>query len=189
MEKGAALNKKVWTLFEKAGFATEPNSGSNKEHRVKVSPTKFRKVDLYAADPKLAVTIIGSNKSGGVKDSWSTHVNDWDDLKRNASADTVLFVVTGKELSFEDREYVKQKGLSLWTEDDLNYFGAVADAIGDYAKYEIIHSLGLTTNEEKTTDRVLALRLRQPTSASGKELFLFTICPEKLLRARNKMTS
>ena len=55
-------------------------------------------------------------------------------------------------------------------------------AIGHYAKYEIIHALGLHTKEEKNTHRVLALRLRQPTPNSKTELFLFTVYPELLLR-------
>ncbi len=182
MDKGAALNKRVWILFEKAGFRTEPNSGSAPEHVVELASKKKRKVDLYATEPQLGVCIIGSNKSGGVKDSWSAHVNDWDEIRKCATANTVLFVVTGKELSPEDKQYVKDKGLHFWTEDDLSYHEAVTDAIGPYAKFEIIHALGLHTNEEKGTNRVLALRLRQPTTNSQTELFLFTVCPEWLLK-------
>ena len=182
MDKGEALNRRVWNLFEKAGFQTEPNSGSTGEHVVELASKKKRKVDLYATVPGLGVCIIGSNKSGGVKDSWSAHVNDWDEIRKHAKANTVLFVVTGKELSQEDRQYVADKGLSLWTEDELSYYEAVADAIGPYAKFEIVHALGLHTKEEKDTHRVLAIRLHQPTATSNTELFMFTVAPERLLK-------
>lgn len=182
MNKGAALNKRVWTLFERAGFATSPSSGSAAERVVQMGSGKKRKVDLSASAAELGVSIIGSNKSGGVKDSWSAHVTDWEEIRKRAKADTVLFVVTGKELSKEDRQYVADRNLHLWTEDELSYFEAVVDAIGQYARYEIIHSLGLHTKEEKDTHRVLALRLRQPNSSSLTELFMFTVCPDRLLR-------
>jgi DGQHR domain-containing protein len=109
-------------------------------------------------------------------------VNDCDEIRQKAKADTVLFVVTGKELSVQDRGYVKDKSLCLRTEDDLAYYEAVTAAIGQYAKFEIINALGLHTKEEKNTHRVLALRLRQPSPNSQTELFLFTVYPELLLR-------
>ena len=182
MDKGARLNTRVWSLFEKAGFRTEPNSQSTAEHRVRVSRSKTRKVDLYACEPDLDVTIIGSNKSGGWKDSWSAHVNDYEQIRRKANAHKVLFVITGKEMSQDDLDYPSQEGMSVWDEDQLSYYEAVADAIGKYAKHEIIHSLGLQTKEEKETCRVLALRLNQPTGGSRTEMFMFTIPPERLLK-------
>lgn len=102
MEKGAALNKRVWSLFESAGFKTEPNSQSAAERQVELAPGKTRKVDLFAREDDLGVTIVASNKSGGVKDTWSGHVNDWEVIGRKAGANVVLFVVTGKDLSPED---------------------------------------------------------------------------------------
>jgi DGQHR domain-containing protein len=182
MDKGAQLNKRVWTLFESAGFRTEPNSGSPEEHIVQLSPNKKRPVDLYACDAALGVTIIGSNKSGGIDGPWSGHVNDCDEIRRKAKADTALFVVTGKELSAADRGYVKDKGLCVWSDDELAYYEAVAAAIGKYAKFEIIHALGLHTKEEKNTHRVLALRLHQPNANAQTELYLLTVYPELLLR-------
>lgn len=182
MNKGTKLNKKVWALFEKAGFQTQPSSQSPAEYRVHVSPAKTRKVDLYAHVPDLHVTIIGSNKSGRWKDSWTGHVDDYEQIGLKAGATKVLFVVTGKEMAEEDIEYAKAKGMCLWDEDQLAYYEAVAEAIKEYAKYEIIHALGITTTEESDIHRVLALRLRQPTSGSSTELFMFTVSPERLLR-------
>jgi len=155
MDKGPALNQRVWKLFEKAGFSTEPNSSSASEHAVQLAPGKNRNVDLYAHDPNLKALIIGSNKAGGWKESWSAHVNDWEQICKKANADTVLFVITGKEISPEDSKYARDKGFSIWTEDELSYYEAVAEAIGEYAKYEIIHALGINTKEEKSTHRVL----------------------------------
>ena len=122
MDKGAALNKRVWELFERAGFATQPNSQSTGEHQVELAPGKFRKVDLFAEERALGVRIIASNKSGGVKDSWTAHVNDWEEIGTAAKADRVLFVVTGKDLSEEDRAYATNKGMCIWGEKELSYY-------------------------------------------------------------------
>lgn len=181
MDKGETLNRRVWSLFEGAGFDTEPSSGSGKEHVVLLSGQKRIPVDLYAQESELDVTIIGSNKSGGLG-RWTEHVNSYKDLGRRARADKVLFVVTGTELDDSERQYVLNEGMQLWSEDELSYFESVKDAIGRYAKYEIIHALGLRTKEEKGTHRALALRLKQPTSKSPTEIFMFTVCPEWLLK-------
>ena len=181
MDKGAGLNKRVWTLFERAGFDTKPNSQGNKEYEVQLSSLKKIPVDLYAREAQLDVTIIGSNKSGGLG-RWTEHVNHYKDIGQKAGADKVLFVVTGTELDEKERKHVFEEGMHLWTEDELSYYEAVTDAIGPYARREIIHALGLHTTEERGTHRVLALRLRQPTTKSQTELYLFTVCPEWLLR-------
>src|SRR5712691_6180543 len=142
MDKGAALNKRVWTLFEGARFTTQPNIQSAAEHQVQLAPDKKRKVDLFATETNLGVTIIASNKSGGVKDSWTAHVNDWEVIGQKAEASKVLFVVTGKELSPEDRAYATTKGMCVWGERELSYYEALVATIRQYARYEIIHSLG-----------------------------------------------
>lgn len=182
-KKGPALNKRVWSLFEKAGFQTTPNSSNtNKEHKVFLSPKKPRKVDLYAHDPDLKVTIIGSNKSGGWGSTWTGHVNDYVNIGKQAGANKVLFVVTGKEVPSENVSYAESEGGWVWTERDLRYYEAVVDAIKGYAKYEILHFLGIKTREEKDIHNVLALRIKQPTTDSSNELFMFTAPPELLLR-------
>src|SRR2546422_1520378 len=182
MDKGAALNRRVWTLFEKAGFQTEPSSQSPAEHVVEIAPNKKRPVDLYARVADLGVVIIGSNKSGKSIPSWTDHVNGCEEIGRKAGASKVLFVLTGKDTHDDERQYVLSKGMAHWGEDELAYYEAVADAIKSYAKYEIIHALGLTTQEEKDTHRVLAIRFQQPTSKSGTQLYAFTIAAERLLR-------
>jgi DNA sulfur modification protein DndB len=138
-------------------------------------------VDLYAHDSTLGITILGSNKSGRL-DKWTEHVNSTKALGQTAGADRVLFVVTGSDIEDHERQHVRDLGMSLWTEDELSYYEAVADAIKEYARYEIIHALDLHTHEEKDTHKVLAVRFRQPTSAARTELFVFTMPPERLLK-------
>lgn len=76
-DKGAALNRRVWQLFSKAGFATNPNSSDPKEKVVEISGKK-RTPDLFAVDDLLGVSIIGWNKARReLKESFSTHVNDY----------------------------------------------------------------------------------------------------------------
>lgn len=178
--KGPALNERIWRLFEKAGFQTEPGSHSPDEHVIVIGKKK-RPVDLYVADPELKVTIVGSNKSGAIK-GWSKELHDLKAIVAAAKADAAVFVVTGKKLEEEDREQAAVLGITVWDEHQLEYFEAVAEAIGDYAKYEIIHSLGITTSEEKDIHRVLAIQIEQPISGSPVELYMFSTSPERLLR-------
>jgi DGQHR domain-containing protein len=181
MDKGAELNKRVWSLFERAGFDTKPSSHSGQEYPVELSAQKRIPVDLYARDSTLCITIIGSNKAGGLG-RWTEHVNNYKELGQKAKADKVLFVVTGTELEEQEKQHIRDLHMCVWTEEELSYYEAVADAIKHYARYEIIHALGLSTHEEKDTHRVLALRMRQPTTLSSTELFMFTLPPERLLK-------
>jgi len=152
------------------------------EHVVELSAQKKRPVDLYARVPELAVSIVGSNKSGRSIDSWTDHVNGYEEIGRRAGATKVLFVLTGKEEHAAERQYVLDKGLAYWGDDELAYYEAVADAIKSYAKFEIIHALGIRTGEERDTHRVLAIRLRQPMPSAPTQLFMFAMSPERLLR-------
>jgi DGQHR domain-containing protein len=181
MDKGAALNKRVWTLFERAGFDTKPSSQTGQEHEIRVSAQKIIPVDLYARDSALGVTVIGSNKSGKLS-RLTEHVANYKALGEKARADSVLFVLTGTDVEESDKQHIRESGMSVWTEEELSYYEAVVDAIKGYAKYEIIHALGLNTHEEKDIHRVLAIRTRQPTGDSSMELFMFTLPPERLLK-------
>jgi DNA sulfur modification protein DndB len=181
MDKGEQLNQRVWRLFEKAGFQTQPNSASPDEFVVTLPPNKKRPVDLHATEPELGITIVGSNKSGGIK-GWSANLNDFKKVADTAKADAALLVVTGFDPDDEARSEAKELKIAIWSEEQLEYFEAVAETIRGYAKYEIIHALGLTTKEEQDTHRVLALRIEQPTKGSDAELFMFCTSPERLLK-------
>ncbi len=179
--KGQELNTRVALLFERAGFQTKPSSTDPGEETILLAADKPRTVDLVAS--ALGVKLIASNKSGkNVPQPFSSHVNDWEKLQKAAGANTVLFVVTGKEISKEDREYIKQMGMTLWETQELQYYEALVAAIGEFAKYEIIHALGLTTNEEANTHNILALHIRQPFSKSQADVLLFSVTPETLLK-------
>jgi hypothetical protein len=93
MDKGPALNKRVWSLFEKAGFDTKPSSLSDQEYEIKASSHKVIPVDLYASKSDLGITIVGSNKSGKLT-KLTEHVNNYKALGEKAGADKVLFVFT-----------------------------------------------------------------------------------------------
>jgi DGQHR domain-containing protein len=181
MDKGKQLNRRVWRLFAKAGFYTEPNENNAAEHLVNLTSKKTRTVDLYANDNKMEVSIIGSNKSGNIK-SWTEHVNDFEEIRRSAKSNKLLFIVTGKKLDQNDLDYAHDKKAEVWTLQNLLYFETLVDTIGQYAKYEILHNLGVKTKEEDDVKNVIALRIRQPTSDSEYELYTFTISPEKLLK-------
>lgn len=184
-DKGALLNKRVWTLFEKAGFETKPNSGAPLSEETITLPgdDKERTIDLSASIKDLGVKIIGWNKTQRkFSESLTVHMHDYIALKKIANADGVLFVLTEKEVSEEDRKYAEQNGIRVWHEEDLRYYEALVGAIGKYARYEIINSFGIKTTEEKNIYSVLALRFHQPNSQSKADLFLFTITPEKLLK-------
>lgn len=182
-DKGKELNKRVWRLFEKAGFETKPNSDNQSEETIMLSPTKPRTLDLSASIKDLDVKIIGWNKARReLKESLTVHIHDYETLKEITGANSVLFVSTEKEVSEEDKAYVEQKGMRIWGQKELQYYDAIADAIGHYAKYEIIHSFGIETAEQKFVDHVLALKFNQPYTKSNNHLFIFTTTPEKLLK-------
>ena len=67
MGKGEDLNKRVWTLFEKAGFETNPNSEDPAEYEVQLTNKKKRPVDLFAKSAELGVTILGASLILGKK--------------------------------------------------------------------------------------------------------------------------
>jgi len=182
-DKGAALNERVWRLFERAGFQTSPSSHEPSEAEVHLPTGRRRTVDLLAVDETLGVRIVGWNKARRrLGDSLTVHIHDYAEIARVCHANRALFVITEMPISDDDRAYAGLNGISTWGESELRYFEVLADAIGHYARFEIINSLGIQTDEEKNIQHVLALRLHQPFSDSGAELFLFSMTPAKLLR-------
>jgi len=129
----------------------------------------------------LGVKIIGENTTGQLGEPFTTYVHDFRELVKITKADGGLFVLTGTGVSDQDKQYAEQTRMRVWGEEELRYYEALVDAIGEYAKYEIIHSFGIETSEEKTIHNILALHIHQPYSWSDADLFLFTITPAKLL--------
>jgi len=183
IDKGAELNKRVWTLFERAGFETKPSSNNPAEEVVSLPHDKERTLDLSARVQKLDVKIIGENTTASeLKESFTTYVHDIRELMKAVKANGGLFVLTGVDVSEKDKQYAEKSGIRVWGEEELLYYEAVVDALGGYAKYEIIHSCGIKTAEETSIHNVLALRFHQPYQYSDADLFMFTITPEKLLK-------
>ncbi len=182
-DKGGALNERVWKLFERARFETKPNTADPVEEVVNLSDEKIRTVDLSACDKALKVKIIGWNKARrALKEAFTVHVNDYLMVKTAAGADSVLFVSTEKKISEADKKYAEKFGMRVWGREELDYYEALVNAIGEYAKYEIIHSFGIKTDEEKHTYHLPALRIQQPFTGSGVDMFLFSTSPEILLK-------
>ncbi len=187
MDKGEELNRRVWTLFEKAGFQTKPNSQDPSEHVVTLAAgqeTIQKPVDLYAGAAELGVTIVGSNKAQPRLRGFSDHLAGLAELRNGARAQAALLVVSEKRMEERERPFAQGRGVVVWDERALAYYEAVAEAIREFAKYEIIHSLGIQTKEEILQDTVLAIRLEQPAIQAGEkvELYMFSLPPDKLLK-------
>lgn len=182
-KKGDELNKRVWELFAKAGFETKPNANNPNEPLIILSEGQKRTPDLSASVQELGVKIIGENTTEKkLKKSFTTYVHDIEKLMGAAKAKGGLLVFIGVDVTEQNKRYAKRFGVRVWDEDELRYYEAVAEAIHEYARYEIIHAFGITTDEEKNIHNVLALRFKQPYTHSGSNLFIFTITPDKLLR-------
>lgn len=182
MGKGEDLNKRVWRLFSAAGFVTVPNSDDPTEKEITIEG-KSRTIDLWATEKELGVKIIGWNKAQRtLGEPFTSYINDYQVLKKKLSASAAVFISTGAEPTEADKDYAISQGDRIWGEAELSYYEAIVAAIGVWGKYEIIHSLGITTREEKGTHVVQAIKINQPDKDSQAELFLFCISPDKLLK-------
>ncbi len=184
IDKGHDLNKRVWTLFQRAGCETRPNSDDPAEHLITLPVGKQRPVDLLARAADLGVVIVGSNKARSKLHSFTAHIHDLEKLVAAEKASCALFVASEKGMKETERTFARQCGVSVWDASQLSYYEALVDAIGDYAKYEIIHALGLSTAEEKHQVSVLAIRLDQPRSSSAgrSEMYVFAASADWLLK-------
>ncbi|MCH8027495.1 MAG: DGQHR domain-containing protein [candidate division Zixibacteria bacterium] len=175
------MNRRVWQLFESAGFETHPNSQDDTEEIVYVPGTRPRPIDLSAEIGELGVKIIGQNSSGKHK-GISKEVNDIRALRKSAKAQAALLVFTGKQITKEDMDSMNQGVIRCWGIRELEYYESLVETIGPYAKFEIIHSFGLKTTEERSIHTALALKIKQPNANSGQALYVFSSYPEFLLR-------
>jgi DGQHR domain-containing protein len=184
MGKGEDLNFRVWKLFENAGFETNPNSVDLKEHKVTLPEGKTRPIDLYARELDLNVSIVGSNKARKKLKSYTGHIHDLQVLVAAQKASCGLFISAEKEMEPSERKYATDRGIRVWDEKELGYYEAVVQALGRFAKYEIIYGLGLTTAEEALKDTVLGIKIEQPrqNSLPKTEMFMFALPAEKLLK-------
>ncbi len=179
---GPELNSRVWRLFSKAGFETIPNETDDSEENVTLLGGAMRPIDLFAEVKSLNISVIGQHSGERRIQSKSSYINDTAQLKRAKSADAGLIVWTNQSIDATDVKAAASEGIKLWGQSELEYFEAVADAIGEYAKYEIIHALGIQTTEQADTHKTLAFRFKQSRTLQDAELFLFTVTPEQLLK-------
>jgi len=77
--------------------------------------------------------------------------------------------VTGKKLESDDIAQATDLQIHVWDEHQLEYFEAVAEAIGDYAKYEIIHSLKGYSPSSRDPNRAANCQF------SGRVVYVFYI--------------
>ena len=177
------LNNQVWRLFRKAGFQTRPNESDGSEEVVTLSSGVRRTPDLVATDNDLDVTIVGENTTtANLPEAKSSYVHDLQSIMEAKHAQAGLFVWPNVDITSEEREYAKQRQILVWGRSELDYFESIVDTIGEYGKFEIIHSLGITTREEASTYKTLALKLKQPNQRSTTEVYQFTITPHNLLK-------
>ncbi len=181
--KGDELNERVWSLFEKAGFDTKPNSDDPKEYEIEIAKGKYRTPDLLAEIEAADIRIIGSNKSGkNLSGSLTKHIHDYEKLMQKSGAGAALFVLTQLDVTKDERAYALERNIYIWTEDELLYYEAIVAAVGSTAKYEIISSFGLSTEEEKPIYNVPAIRFRHPRNDSEVQFYVFSAPPAWLLR-------
>jgi len=177
--KGEDLRTRIMVLFQKAGFEVTPKDKDDKEVEVEISPGKIRPIDLLAKTRGLKIMIECTGKD---LKSVTAYIHDKSKIAKTAKFDKVLLVITNKDIKKEDLDYVRKQDGEIWTEKEIRYYEAIVSAIGEWAKYEIIHSLGLHTDEEKTIHNVYALKIKQPLIDSQADIFLFSINPEFLLK-------
>lgn len=173
------LEERVRLLFKQAGF----DVGDKEEVVMLQGGRKHRTVEIGITIGKDSLKILIECKGGKQKKLQITNlVNDYLEIKKRAKADKVIFVIPDREIEDGDRDYINEKNMALWDLNKLKYYEILANTIKDYARYEIIHALGLKTGEESNVHHVLALRIAQPLSSSDQKIFLFSITPENLLK-------
>lgn len=181
--KGISLEKRVGALFRKAGFEIKPKDDDDNQEEVILKSGKKRTIDVVAFEKKLKVKIIISCKSGKkLPEPITTYVHDYKEIKKQSNADKVIFVITKKEVQKEDQNYIHEANMVLWTEQELKYYEIHANTVEEFAKYEIMDSLGITTAEEKDFRKFYAFKFCQPLYNSINELYAFFITPEELLK-------
>lgn len=177
------LEENIRMLFRKCGFIVSDKEeivildGGKKHRTVEISV-------MISDDDRLKILV---ECKGGKQNNLKipSLVHDYEELKKKASADKVIFVVPDRDIVVEDKEYIEGKGMVLWDRKQLDYYEALGDAIGEYAKYEIIYSLGLKTKEQSEVHNATAIKIIQPffiSNNSTYEIFLFSITPQNLLK-------
>ncbi|MBN3032512.1 MAG: DGQHR domain-containing protein [Candidatus Saganbacteria bacterium] len=176
--KDEELRSKVLNILNMAGFKTIPKKPGDKGEYIVKCAGKSKPVDIWIDYDGLKIIF----ECTGEKDfSISAFVADKMAVAEQAKAKLVL-VITQKDIDEENRGFIKNQGISLWTKKELDYYDAIVGTIGEWARHEIIHFLGLETKEDKDVTNVLSLKIKQPLKTSKDDVYLFAFPPERLLK-------
>jgi DGQHR domain-containing protein len=176
--KSEELRSKVLNILNTAGFKTIPKKAGDKDEYIVNIEGKNKPVDIWVDQDGLKIIF----ECTGEKDfSISSFVADKIAVAKKAGAKLVL-VITEKDVDDDNKGFIKNQGISLWTKKELDYYSAIVETIGEWAKYEIFHSLGLETKEDKDVTNVLSLKIKQPLKTSKDDVYLFSFPPERLLK-------
>lgn len=181
-DRAKELNRKVWKLFEDAGFQTKPNEADETEETLHLPGEKIRTIDLSASFEKSK--IIGENTiSKNLSEPITNYVNDLAKNMKFANAKAGLLVFPNIDIKQGDKDYAATENIKIWTLQELDYYQALVDTIGEIAKFEILAHFDLPTNIKTPFHNVLAIKFKQPHSSSSVELYSFTITPTELLQS------
>lgn len=173
------LEEKVRSLFRRAGF----DISDEEEVIILQGGQKHRTVEIGAKLGEDSLKILIECKEGRQSNLQITNlVNDYLEIQKQSKADKIIFVIPDREIEEKDRNYINEKKMILWDLNKLKYYEILTDTIKHYARYEIIHAIGLETKEESNVHHVLALKITQPLLSSTQEIFLFSATPDILLK-------
>jgi DGQHR domain-containing protein len=176
--KDEELRSKVLNILNMAGFKTIPKKPGDKEEYIVKCEGKSKPVDVWIDHDGLKIIF----ECTGEKDfSISSFVADKKAVAAQVKAKLVL-VITQKEIDEENKGFIKNQSISLWTKKELDYYETIAETIGAWSKYEILHSLGLETKEDKDVTNVLSLKIKQPLKTSKDDVYLFAFPPDRMLK-------
>jgi len=180
------LEDELWLLFKNMGFE-ELNKG--RDFRVVVGPVR-KQIDVFARESnRVFIAECKARTDGaaiGTKD-----IRELSDLKgdisvsvaqhyrkQNIRTQTSFLIATrGIRWSKENEELAKKKKITVWKEDELEYYGQLAKLLGSAAKYQI-YSILFPGAKMPGTIEVAAIR-----GGKGKgKYYCFVIQPEKLFQ-------
>lgn len=176
-EIGNILHDRVETLFEKIGF------------RILLSDYNLAGPDIIVDAPdikgntKILVQCkktLGNLKSyGGVENL----IREYADRVRDEKAAMAILVLSGFSTTNVDFDILKKKKVLIWTDDVLYGYKKLSNAIGRYAKYQLLADIGLNYkfDDPKQFD---AFRITQGNAINNKAAYyVFKANPEWLLKS------
>ena len=181
-EIGDELHNKVFKLFDDLGFNIIDNNYYS------AGP------DIVVVDPedvnKGKIIIQCKNSKQPKKNTFSNldkHLNEYAGRLRSGAAKAAIIVVSGQklpkkvpgeseELDIEDVQ--KRYGVSIWTDETLEYYIDLIEKISHFARYQVLSDLGLRLNFDKAI-KADAIKIVQ----NGYTMYAASFSPEWLLKS------